>query len=53
MMVGVNLTKRYYKHFCKCHSVPQYNNNIIKNEGQVKKGKGKKYLVTYVFSVLN
>jgi hypothetical protein len=27
---GVNLTKIYYKHFCKCHNVhPQYNCNII------------------------
>jgi hypothetical protein len=25
----VNLTKIYCKHFCKCHNVPQYKNNII------------------------
>jgi hypothetical protein len=27
MMEGVNLTKIYCKHFCKCHDVPQYNSN--------------------------
>jgi hypothetical protein len=34
MMEGVNLAKIHCKHYCKCHSVPQYNNNnvIIKKE---------------------
>jgi hypothetical protein len=27
---GVNLTKIYCKHFCKCHNVAQCNNIIIK-----------------------
>jgi hypothetical protein len=26
---GVNSTKIYCKHFCKCHMYPQYNNNMI------------------------
>jgi hypothetical protein len=30
MMEGVNLTKIHCKHFCKCHSVPQYNKMMIK-----------------------
>jgi hypothetical protein len=30
---GVNWTKVYCKHFCKCHSEPQHNNNIIKKRG--------------------
>jgi hypothetical protein len=25
----VNLTKIYYKHFCQCNNVPQYNKNMI------------------------
>jgi hypothetical protein len=27
MMEGVNLTKIYWKHFCKCYNVPQYHNS--------------------------
>jgi hypothetical protein len=27
MMEGVNLTMMYCDNFCKCHIVPQYNNN--------------------------
>jgi hypothetical protein len=30
MTEGVNLTKIYYKHFCKCHNVLQY--NIVKKK---------------------
>jgi hypothetical protein len=26
---GVNSTRIYCKSFCKCHNVPQYNNNMI------------------------
>jgi hypothetical protein len=33
-MEGVNSTMIYYKNFCKYHSVPQYNNNIIKKKKQ-------------------
>jgi hypothetical protein len=32
-MEGMNLTKIYCKYFCKCHSVPQYN-NIIKERNK-------------------
>jgi hypothetical protein len=38
MMQGVYLTKIYHERFCKCHSVPQCNNNmIIKNKIKFKK----------------
>jgi hypothetical protein len=34
----LNLTEIYCKHCCKCHNVPQYNNNmIIKNTKNLKK----------------
>jgi hypothetical protein len=37
MMEGLSSTKIYYENFCKCHNVPQYNNNmIIKNRIKVK-----------------
>jgi hypothetical protein len=26
-----NYTMKYCKNFCKCHSVPQYSNNVIKS----------------------
>jgi hypothetical protein len=29
MIEGVNLTMMYCTNFCKCHHVPQYNNNMI------------------------
>jgi hypothetical protein len=29
MMEEVNSTMIYFKNFCKCHNVPQYNNNMI------------------------
>jgi hypothetical protein len=32
---GVNSTMIFCKNFCKCHNVPQYNNNIIKKEKKV------------------
>jgi hypothetical protein len=36
-MEGVNLAKIYCKHFCKCHNVPQYHNNmVIKNKIKTK-----------------
>jgi hypothetical protein len=28
-MEWVNSTMIYWKNFCNCHNVPQYNNNII------------------------
>jgi hypothetical protein len=24
-----------FKHFCKCHNLPQYNNNIIKRKEEI------------------
>jgi hypothetical protein len=29
---GVNSTMIYCKNFCRCHSVPQYNNNMTKKD---------------------
>jgi hypothetical protein len=37
MMEGVNLTKMCCKHFCKCHNVPQYRNNVIRKKIFLKK----------------
>jgi hypothetical protein len=31
MMEGMNLTMIYCRNFCKCHNVPQHNNNMITN----------------------
>jgi hypothetical protein len=30
----VNSNMKYHKNFCKCHNVPQYNNNIIKKKNK-------------------
>jgi hypothetical protein len=30
MMEEAKVAKIYYKHFCKCHNIPQHNNNMIK-----------------------
>jgi hypothetical protein len=36
MMEEVNSAMMYYKNFCKCHNVPQYNNNMkIKKRQQM------------------
>jgi hypothetical protein len=39
MMERVNSTVIYSKSFCKCHSVPQYNNDMIKKKKKAKKKK--------------
>jgi hypothetical protein len=46
MMEGVNSTKIYCKDICKCHSVPQYNNNMIIKKGKKNNQTAKSYLHT-------
>jgi hypothetical protein len=49
---GVTSTTIYWKNYCKCHNVPQYNNNIIKKKGKKAWycGKGSlEYLLKYDF----
>jgi hypothetical protein len=46
MMEGVNLTKMYCKHFCNCHTVPQYNNNMVINSYHKNKTSGQGWLPT-------
>jgi hypothetical protein len=41
-MEGVNSAVIYYKNFCKCHSVPQKNNNNNKHKNPQEVTTGKK-----------